>query len=240
MNLEINKLTIKHIAIIILLFCTSVFASEGGKDISGNPANAYYLSPIEIETLAEKVKQGDMQAAERLGYYYMVIEYDHEKACEFFRVPAKQGDARVQHNLAIILMDFASLKGEQEGLYWLEMSAKNGYVNSKYSLARLYERGEKVEQDYCKARFWYEKAARSGDGSSMIKISKYFEDGKCVNRDNIQAYIWILLAKTYTHPNSMAGKKCTEKMAFFEKQLSESEIKKAQDESEMLLEEIGG
>jgi hypothetical protein len=211
--------------------------------IPPSPNDTYYLSPNEIAILNEKVKHGDMEAAEKLSNYYSFSEVNYTKANKFLRIIAKSGDARGQHNLASVLIQSSSSEERKEAVYWYEMSAKKGFVLSQSQLARLYECGEIVKQDYCKAKYWYEKAARSGEANSMVKMSKYLEEGKCNNRDYMQAYAWLLVVKKQVNPqkispNSLMGKEIIEKLAFFKKQLSESEIKHANHEYEKLSEEI--
>lgn len=231
-------LKIKNISVVffsILLMVTvypkNIYSSFSHRDV-------FYLSPDEIEILTTKVKQGDMGAAEELALYYEMFEEDSNKAYEFLRIPAKAGVARVQSNLADLLIQSSNIEEQWESISWYKKSAEQGYRESQFNLASLYERGKIVDQDYCQSKYWYEKAARSGEAYSMTKMSKYFEEGKCGDQDIIKAYAWLLVSEKHLHPNSALGKRAIEKMAFFKKQLSESEIKQAKDEYAKLLEEI--
>jgi hypothetical protein len=207
--------------------------------ITGSSADTFYLSPFDIVLLMDKVKQDDMEAAERLSMYYSMTERDFDKSTELLRMIAKSaGDSRVQHNLAGRLTRSSGLEERKEGVYWYEASAKQGYEDSQFMLAVLYERGEIVEQDYCKAKYWYEKAARSGNWSSLLKMSEFSEDGKCEDKNKVEAYIWLLLAKNYMGPKNSIRKSTNEKIAIFEKQLSESERKHAKNKYEELQKNI--
>ena len=135
-------------ALFIITCCNSATCMA-----SGMSADAFSLSHDEIETLTEKAKQGDMEAADRLGWYYMMTELDQERASYFFRIPAKAGNARIQHTLANLLMSSSSLEQQQKGVNWLEISAKNGYRLSQTSLARLYEKAKALKKIIVRPNF---------------------------------------------------------------------------------------
>jgi hypothetical protein len=227
--------------IIIMIF---MFAGcHRSETVISTPAlnEVFDLSPAEIELFTEEAKQGDIEAAEKLALYYDMVELDSDKAAEFMRIPAKLGVARWQYNIACLLVLRSSLKEQQEGIYWYEISAKDGYVKSQVRLAELYERGKIVEQDYCKAQYWYEKAARLGDVRSMVILSEFIETGECDKCDNIEAYTWLLVAlnqEKQIDSNSFIEKNIKEKIVSFENQLSDSDIKRANEECDMLIKEI--
>lgn len=42
---------------------------------------------------------------------------------------------------------------------WLESAANQGHVDAQFNLAVIYDKGERLLQDYPKAMVWYLKAA---------------------------------------------------------------------------------
>jgi TPR repeat protein len=197
--------------------------------------DTFSLPPSAIERLSKRAKQGDPAAAERLAWYHAVETGKINKVIEFFRIAAESGDVINQYNVAGYLLRSSNLKERQEGVYWYEISAENGFHSSQLTLAELYESGNVVKKNCREAKKWYEKAALSGESSSMRKLSKYYEEGRCVNRDNIKAYAWLLAAEKQIHPDSRIGKRIAKKKDVFEKELSDHERKKAEDECDKLV-----
>jgi TPR repeat protein len=227
----------KTIIVFILLFLLAVchkYSSAASTNDWG------YLSPLEVESLTGAAKQDDLDAAVKLRLYYISIERDLKKTIEYSRIIARLAGPEGQSILADHLTDSTEEKEQQEGIYWYKMSAEAGYVPSQIRLARLYERGKIVAQDYCEAQYWYEKAARSGDAFSMIAMSEYHQTGKCTYCNNIKAYTWLLAAmeKNKIKPGSSYLDELKERKISFEKHLSGSDIKKARDECNILLEEL--
>jgi TPR repeat protein len=56
--------------------------------------------------------------------------------------------------------------------YW-EPLAMDGYEDSQYQIARLYEYGEGVEKDFANALNWYQRAAQKGQGGAQYRIGLY-------------------------------------------------------------------
>jgi hypothetical protein len=75
----------------------------------------------------------------------------------------------------------------------------------------------------------------------MVEISKYFEEGICGDVNIIKAYTWLLVAVTQEkqiQPGSIGEKEVRKKIAYFETELADSDIKEAKDECEVLVREI--
>jgi TPR repeat protein len=73
----------------------------------------------------------------------------------------------------------------------LTMGAEiNGNLNDMEYLARFYEKGYGVPQDYVKAREWYENAAAKGSSSAMKSLGMLYEEGRVVPKDYAKAREW--------------------------------------------------
>ena len=56
--------------------------------------------------------------------------------------------------------------------YWAPL-AEDGHVPSQYQIAKLYEFGLGVDQDFHKALDWYQKAAQKGQGDAQFRMGQY-------------------------------------------------------------------
>ncbi len=197
-------------------------------------SDSSFIPPNERKILEQKAQNGDNKAAEKLSYHYLHAEYDYEKAIEYMRIPALSGDSRAQHNLAVHLINSQELKHRQEGVYWYRASAKSGLKNSQYNLAKLYEEGELIIENYCEAMFWYKKASFSGEIYSMVKIAEFYREGKCEKKDLVKSYSWLRLAESNTQNKSSMGKSIQNKKERLINQLSEKELELANIEFDRL------
>ena len=115
----------------------------------GRPINAnegLRLSENEIIELSEKAKNGDGEAAVSLGIYYEAIEKDREKAAEWFKLGADNGDAVCQWNYAGYLEDTNNM---DEAIIYLKMAAENGDEFAKRRLEKLkISRMSQIHQEY--------------------------------------------------------------------------------------------
>lgn len=73
--------------------------------------------------------------------------------------------------------------------YWTKI-ANEGDKFAQKKLARMYERGDKIEKDYEQAAFWYLNAAKQGDAKSQQKLGDFYEKGLGVPQDYNQAAYW--------------------------------------------------
>ena len=73
---------------------------------------------------------------------------------------------------------------------WFRKSAEQGFADSAYYLARMYEAGRGVERDDAKAVDWYMKAAEKGDRRAQYSLGTMYENGKGVKADLEEALKW--------------------------------------------------
>jgi TPR repeat protein len=79
------------------------------------------------------------------------------------RLRALMGSASAAYELA---ERYAS-KAPEKSLFWYRWAAWRGFREAQLEIARIYEKGLGVEQDYAKAVFWYRKAARPVDKAAL-------------------------------------------------------------------------
>ena len=106
-----------------------------GKRINAN--GALFLEEKEIVDLSEKAKKGDSEAALSLGSYYSMIEYDRDRAAEWYKQGADNGNAVCQYNYAFYLLDISDEKNRDEATTYLLKAAEAGYLPAKKKLESM-------------------------------------------------------------------------------------------------------
>lgn len=78
-------------------------------------------------------------------------------------------------------------------------AADKGDARAQYKLARCYENGRGVVQDFAEARKWYEKSARQGSADAQHALATCYAYGMQVTQDYDQAIKWYRKAAEQGH-----------------------------------------
>ncbi|MDC0601453.1 sel1 repeat family protein [Aliiglaciecola sp.] len=115
-----------------------------------------------------------------------------ESTREMLEPIAMQGNNKCLHNLiGLLYEDFEQHQNSQSLLHWSELGASRGLVNSIFTLALIYDFGEKgTPTDPQKAKSYYLKAAELLHVSAYSNLGFMYESGKFGNPD-------FVLAKKY-------------------------------------------
>lgn len=106
---------------------------------------------------------------------------------------AKQGDAKAQHDLAILYA-----KGEgaaqdfSKAAYWFREAAVQNIPIAQYNLGVLYETGLGVTKDEVRALLWYHTAAELNHPNAQYNFGIYFLDGRGgIAKNTKEAVRWL-------------------------------------------------
>jgi len=92
------------------------------------------------------------------------IAQNDEKAAEWYRKAALQGDPEGEYRLGICYARGLGVpKNEFIAFTWFSKSAKDGNASAQYELGECYRLAEGVGTDLPKAYLWYNLAAASGN-----------------------------------------------------------------------------
>ncbi len=97
------------------------------------------------------------------------VEKDEAKAIALYRQAANAGHVRAMHNLGAMLLKNATALTYREAASWFGRAAEEGFPDSQYNLALLYEHGLGIEQDLSRAYQWYVEAAKGGVKEAAVK-----------------------------------------------------------------------
>ncbi|MDD2297288.1 MAG: tetratricopeptide repeat protein [Sphaerochaetaceae bacterium] len=188
-------------------------------------ANPYYRksSAYEIGSLYEN-----------RGYYK-----DYRMAVKWYKIAAKMGSSssarrlgemyengvRSDEYIEDVLSDGHTIihTDMKEAAKWYLFAAENGNEWDCAKMSDLYLNGIGVIRNYPKAFLWMLKAACGIFPSYKVAVSSYFENGIGLDQNIFEAYIWALLANDSFD---------SDKLHELEKELSKTEIHKAQKEAE--------
>lgn len=125
----------------------------------GNPQNAYVPYRIGMMYLQGKGTENGRS--------------DREKAKEYLRRAANEGNVYWQMKLAFLMLEDKENLDEAETL--LKKAAEKGNSMAEYGMGKLYSSEEK--KDIRKAVYWYEKAAMQGHAYAEGNLGKiYYEE----------------------------------------------------------------
>jgi hypothetical protein len=101
------------------------------------------------------------------------VEQDFAKAAGWYKIAAEQGNARAQHNLALMYENGEGVPRDvAEAAKWYRMAADQGNAGSQNNLAAIYESGEGVPQDDTIALDLYRQAAKGGDENAVSNVKR--------------------------------------------------------------------
>lgn len=106
-------------------------------------------------------------------------------------------------NLDSINTSEAPVKTEEKlDVEKIKFFAEKGNPNFQFSLGKLYDRGEYIEQDFLQAAHWYEMAANQGESRAQNNLGCLYLDGEGVDKDFEKALYWF--EKSAKQDNSYA------------------------------------
>lgn len=74
-----------------------------------------------------------------------------------------------------------------EAVYWLLLSAEQGYEYAQYRLGKLYLLGDEIEQNILQAEEWFEKASDQGNSYAKYSLAKMHLAGLSAQSDTHKA-----------------------------------------------------
>ena len=163
-------------------------ASDFGSDV-GTYLYASHL--LESENLLDKRKANEIlkKLADK-GFEYAILDYgtnlvygigckiDYEEAIKYFRIAAKNQNARALFNLGTMLYRGRGIKiNKKEASEYYQLSADLGYKNAMYEFARMSFSGDGIEKNVSNAEKYFKMAAFQNDAGAMIHLGKMYIDG---------------------------------------------------------------
>ena len=112
---------------------------------------------------------------------------------------AEQGNAYFQHELGI---KYYQMEDNVSAFTWIKKAAEQGLCEAQINIAKCYERGIGVKQDFHRALCWCEKAAQQGNTDAMNDLALYYYNGQGCNVDYSKTLMWWEEAARLGHPQA--------------------------------------
>jgi TPR repeat protein len=120
---------------------------------------------------------------------------DYATAFRLMKPLAEKGDARAQHNLAV-MYDYGrgTPQDYTKALKWYRRAAGQGSPEAQHNLGLMYYYGQGVPQNYTEAARWYRRAANQGMSDSQVNLGIMYYNGQGVSQDYVLAHMWLNIA----------------------------------------------
>lgn len=118
---------------------------------------------------------------------------DYKTALKILEGFARAGKPSYQYLVGLIYMkENSTATNLPKAKYWLEKSARQGYIDAQMELVGLYlnGHGDTFKQDYRKALYWTEQAAKQGHVGSQQTLAIMYLDGTGVPVDLAKFLYW--------------------------------------------------
>jgi TPR repeat protein len=120
---------------------------------------------------------------------------DYKTAFLETKVPAEQGIAVAQFNLAVMYeKGQGTSQDDEKALFWYTKSAEQGNADAQFNLGNLYYEGLGITQDYKAAIHWYRKSAEQGLAVAQNLLAGMYIFGQGTTQDYVLAYMWLKIA----------------------------------------------
>ncbi|KAG0229764.1 hypothetical protein BGW42_001367 [Actinomortierella wolfii] len=82
-------------------------------------------------------------------------------------------------------------------IYWLEIAAERGNLNSQWNLAMIYQRNS---ENYAKAAYWFREAALQGSANAQNRLAWMYDNGEGVEQNDAETTYWYQKAAEQGDP----------------------------------------
>jgi len=117
---------------------------------------------------------------------------------------AEAGDTRAAAELGVALVEGRGVPADPEtGRKWLEVAAKDGWIDALYTLGVMYDKGLGVPRDPEAAAKWWRLAADQRDPQAQFNLGVYAWNAENARRDAKAACAWWERAAANGHEGAV-------------------------------------
>lgn len=148
-----------------------------------------------FEIMLPLAEAGDRDAQTVIGGMYYLgrgVERDPERAIEWYRLAAKQGQEIAQNNLANLLLD----EDPEEAIEWMHVAAEKGLPFAESSLGDIYSGSinlpglKRSVLNNVEAVKWYMRAGEQNYPIACHRLGDMYATGQGVEQDEAEALKW--------------------------------------------------
>ncbi len=157
-----------------------------------------------LQLFEQAAEMGHVEAQLHLGYHYMMgpeWQVDRRKAFCWFSKAMEAGAAEAYYHVAMFY-HWSYLpevkRSDRKCFSLLHAGAKKGDALCMSCVAKCYEDGTGVRQNYSKALVWYKRYSKKTDylyhAEAYSTIGDYYYEGRGVEQDYVKAAGWYAKA----------------------------------------------
>lgn len=150
-----------------------------------------------IKLLINSAKKGNINSHQTLGRIYRYGLYNTqvntEKSYYHLNAAASDNHPKSLYDLATLTIEHPILIENKINIAitQLEKSDKKGYPEASFELAKLYDQGKLIQQDFSQAAQWYVKSASYGNNKAMFNLASMYLNGDGVKISIEKAEYWL-------------------------------------------------
>lgn len=171
------------------------YKTEEVRKNTSDAYKAYYKKLYEMSF--QLFMKGDIDSADvqlKIGWMYHLgrgVDKNIQKAVEWYRKAAKQGNSFAQVNLGILHANGDGVEKDYgEAVKWYRKAVEKWNADGQNNLGWMYANGLGVTKDESKAVELYLMSANQGNVLAMENLASMYEGGKGVPRDTVEAAKW--------------------------------------------------
>ena len=158
-----------------------------------------------IQEMEQLAKSGDPDAQYYMGTLYRdgpLLIPDVKLAADWFYVAAKQDHHAAQYELGKLLLKEPEVPYPDQGILWMEETARSGNTYAAYRLGKEYLKGQAVERNAEKAVDYFTQAAEGGNQFAQYMLGKLCLMGQGIQQSKEQALYWFTQAAIQGHQHA--------------------------------------
>ena len=127
----------------------------------------------------------------RNGLYKTPI--NTQKSFTHLHAAAANNDPKALYDLATLSIEHLELINNDINIAinQLKTADKNGYPEASFELAKIYDQGNLIKQNFTEAIYWYKKSASHGNNKAMYNLASIYINGDGVDMSISQAEYWL-------------------------------------------------
>ena len=134
------------------------------------------------------------------------IPQDYQKAMQWFRKAAAQGNFDAQYSIGLMYQSGNGVtQNVAEAIQWFRKGGEQGHVLSEVALGLCYFDAGGGEANDAEALRWFEKAAADGNAAGEFYLGLCYLRGVGVKRDLSQATGWFTKSAEQGDPNAQCN-----------------------------------
>ena len=123
-------------------------------------------------------------------FYGLGVEWDREKALEYYKSLAEYGYPNIQCGLGTYYRDINEGRMNRKAVRWFTKAAKQGNVEAMWWLGECYADLYGVRNNDRKAFLWYKRAAERGHEEAAWNLALFYQRGIGVKKNLDFAAEW--------------------------------------------------